>query len=126
MAGVVRETTCAELFAAIPERVGKAVVLVALTTLGAFPVLTGKLLALVESVAVGDVESILAGFVRGTTCAELFAAIPERVGKAAVLVAFTNIGAFLSLMGNLAAYVKSAVMRAVGARGSWEKVFGGT
>ena len=56
----------------------------------------------------------------------MLAAIPELVDRAAVLVALTIIGAFLALMGKLAAHVESAVMRAVGARGSWEKVFGGT
>ena len=68
----------------------------------------------------------MAGVGLETTCVELFAAVPELVGIAAVLVALTNIGAFLALMGKMAAHVKSAVMRAVGARGSWEKVFGGT
>ena len=59
-----------------------------------------------------------------TTCVELLAAIPERVGRAAVLVALTIIGAFLALMGKLTALVESAVLRAVGARASWEIVLG--
>ena len=46
-------TTCAELLAAIPKRVGKAAVLNALTIIGGFyMVLTGEPTALVESVAV--------------------------------------------------------------------------
>ena len=103
-------TTCAELLAAIPKRVGKAAVLNALTTIGAFPVKTGKSTALVESVAVGDVESILAGEMSDITSAELLAAIPERVGKAAVLVALTTIGALLSSAGKLTALVESVAV----------------
>ena len=60
---------------------GKAAVLVAVTTIGAVLSSAGRLTALIESVAVGDVESILAGDGLETTCVELLAAIPEWVGK---------------------------------------------
>ena len=119
LAGVVPDTTCVELLAAIPERVGKAAVLVALTTIGAFPVLTGKLLALVESVVVGDAESIVAGVKADATCVGLVDAIPKRVGMIAAPVALTTIGAF----GKGTAPVETVELRAVCARGFWGEDF---
>ena len=70
VAGVKAYTTCVELLAAIQKRVGKAAVLVALTTIGTF----GKETALVESAAGREVESIVAVVKAYTTCVELLAA----------------------------------------------------
>ena len=108
-AGVKINTTCVELLAAIPKRVGIAAVLVAFTTIGAFSAWAEKATALVESAVGSDAESIVAGVEAYVTCVELLATIPKRVGIAAVLVALTTIGAF----GNETALVESAASRDV-------------
>ena len=67
VAGVKAYTTGIGLLAAIPELVGIAAVIVALTTIGSFSVWTEKSTALVESAVGRDVESIVAGVKKDTT-----------------------------------------------------------
>ena len=57
-----------------------------------------------------DVETIVAGEMSNTTCVELLAAVPKRVGKAAVLVALTTIGALLLSERKLTALVESVAV----------------